>query len=545
MIEFTELHQQTTPHLLARQAQTRGEQPFFRMIGPDFRGQSFVSYGEMELRTRRLANAFAGLGVGFGDRVMILMRNSLEFVETWLALHRLGAVAVTVNTAYRGIFLEHVAENSAARLIVTTADFVPIILASEPAYRHLKAIVCAGQPPSAPDSRLQMLDYAQLQGGPETGIDTAVTGSDISTIIYTSGTTGPSKGVLIPHAQMYLNAALTIEKTGLGAHDRFYSCLPLFHTNALIIQLLSAFGLGAPISVAEGFSASTWLDDVRESRATITNLLGVMTEFIVRQPETPHDADNDLEVVCAVPISPAFGEKFERRFDTQLVELYGSSEANCPIYMPRDQKRRDNACGTLVEDWFDCIIADPQTGAELPDGQVGELLIRPKKPYGFMAGYNAMPEATVKAWRNLWFHTGDAMRRDADGWYYFVDRINDCLRRRGENISSFEIEQVVMGHPDVADVAVIGVPSPFEEKEQEVKLCVVLEPGSTATPQDIHAYCAPLMPRYAEPRFVEIYQQLPKTPTNKVQKAELRKQGIREQTWTAPAQARQRKAKSA
>ena len=545
MIEFDTLGQQTTPHILERRAQTHGDKPFFRMIGPEFRGQSFVSYGEMELRTRRIANAFAGLGVGFGDRVMILMRNSLEFVETWLALHRLGAVAVTVNTAYRGVFLEHVAENSAARLIVTTSDFVPVVLASEPAYRHLKTIVCAGAPPPLPDSRLQLVDYAQLQGGPETGIDTTVTGSDISTIIYTSGTTGPSKGVLIPHAQMYLNAALTVEQTGLGAHDRFYSCLPLFHTNALIIQLLSAFSLGAPIAVAEGFGASSWLDDVRESRATITNLLGVMTEFLVRQPETPHDADNDLEVVCAVPISPAFGEKFEKRFGTQLVELYGSTEANCPIYMPRNEKRRDNACGTVVEDWFDCMIADPETGAALAPGQVGELLIRPKKPYGFMAGYNAMPDATVKAWRNLWFHTGDAMRRDADGWYFFVDRINDCLRRRGENISSFEIEQVVMGHEAVADVAVIGVPSPFEANEQEVKICVVLEPGATATAQDIHAYCTPLVPRYAEPRFVEIYQQLPKTPTNKVQKAELRKHGIREQTWTAPAQQRQRKAKSA
>jgi len=545
MIEFTDLARQTTPHILSRRAETHGDRPFFRMIGPDFRGQSFVSYGEMELRTRRLANSFAGLGVGFGDRVLILMRNSLEFVETWLALHRLGAVAVTVNTAYRGVFLEHVAENSAARLIVTTSDFVPVILASEPAYRHLKTIVCAGAPPPASDSRLQLVDYAQLYGGAENGIDTAVSGSDISTIIYTSGTTGPSKGVLIPHAQMYLNAALTVEQTGLGAHDRFYSCLPLFHTNALIIQLLSAISLGAPISVAEGFSASTWLDDVRESRATITNLLGVMTEFLVRQPETPHDADNDLEVVCAVPISPAFGEKFEKRFGTQLVELYGSTEANCPIYMPRSEKRRDNACGKVVEDWFDCMIADPETGAALPPGQVGELLVRPKVPYGFMAGYNAMPDATVKAWRNLWFHTGDAMRRDADGWYYFVDRINDCLRRRGENISSFEIEQVVMGHEAVAEVAVIGVPSPFEANEQEVKICVVLEPGRTESASDIYEYCAPLVPRYAVPRFVEIYQQLPKTPTNKVQKAELRKHGIREQTWTAPAQQRQRKAKRA
>lgn len=545
MIEFTDLSHQTTPYILSHQARTRGDQPFLRMIGPDFRGQKFITYGEMELRTRKLANSFQALGIAQGDRVMILLRNSIEFVETWLALHRLGAVAVTVNTAYRGIFLEHVAENSAARFIVTAPEFVPIVIDSENSYRHLKTLICAGPLAPRPATKLKILDYAELQRGPETGIDVIVSGKDIGTIIYTSGTTGPSKGVLIPHAQMYLNAAVTIEKTELGRHDRFYSCLPLFHVNALVIQVLSAISLGAPISVAEGFSASSWLDDVRESRATITNLLGVMTEFIVRQPETPHDADNDLEVVCAVPISPAFGEQFERRFGAQLVELYGSSEANCPIYMPRNEKRRDNGCGKLASEWFDCIIADPETGAELPDGQVGELLIRPKLPYGFMAGYNVMPDATVKAWRNLWFHTGDAMRRDEDGWYYFIDRINDCLRRRGENISSFEIEQVVMRHPAVADVAVIGVPSPFEEKEQEVKLCVVLEQGQAVSAQDIYEFCAPLVPRYAVPRFVELYGALPKTPTNKVQKAELRKHGIREQTWTAPAQERQRKARSA
>jgi crotonobetaine/carnitine-CoA ligase len=546
MIEFTDLSQQTTPYIFGHQAQKHGDKPFLRMIGPDSsRGLKYITYGEMELRTRRLANGLKALGIGQGDRVMILLRNSVEFVETWLALHRLAAVAVTVNVNYRGIFLEHVANNSAARFIVTAPEFLPAIIDSEPQYKHLKSIICTGAIPATDATKLEMFSYADLRTGPQTGIDVQVGGADIGTIIYTSGTTGPSKGVLIPQAQTYLNAAVTIAQTGLGPNDRFYSCLPLFHVNALAIQLMSAISLGAPFALAEGFSASSWLDDVRESRATITNLLGVMTEFLVRQPETPHDADNDLEVVCAVPISPAFGEKFEKRYGAQLVELYGSTEANCPIYMPRNEKRRDNGCGRVVKEWFDCKIVDPETEAELPHGQVGELLIRSKLPFAFMAGYNANPDATVKAWRNLWFHTGDAMRRDEDGWFYFVDRINDCLRRRGENISSFEIEQVVMGHPAVADVAVIGVPSPFEEKEQEVKLCVVLEKGNKTTAQDIYEFVAPLVPRFAIPRFVELYEQLPKTPTNKVQKAELRKHGIREQTWTAPALERQRKVRSA
>ncbi len=535
MLKITDIRQQTTPHALVAQAERFGERPFFSMVGG-----KFATYGDMELATRRLANAFRELGIGHGDRVMIMMANCPEFMESWLALHRLGAVTVTVNTAYRGIFLEHVANNSGARFIVAGAEFVPTIVESEAACAGLKAIVCVGDPPAV-STRLELLPYAQLRDGPQTGIDVAVSGSDISTIIYTSGTTGPSKGVLIPHAQLYMNSVVYNGQFGLTQNDRFYSCLPLFHSNALIVQCFSALCLGAPVSVAEIFSASGWLSDIRRSKATVTNLLGVMTEFLVKQPPTPQDSDHDLKLVCAVPIAPQFGAMFEARFGAKILELYGSTEANCPIYTPVSAGRRDNSCGKLVEEFFEARLVDPETDVDVPDGQVGELLLRSKAPFGFMAGYNAMPEETVKSWRNLWFHTGDAMRRE-DGWFYFVDRIKDCIRRRSENISSFEIEQVIMMHEAVADVAVIGVESPFEANEQEVKACVVLKQDRQESARDIYDYCAPLVPRYAIPRFVEIYDELPKTPTNKVRKTELRKHGIREQTWTAPAPQRQRRA---
>jgi crotonobetaine/carnitine-CoA ligase len=535
MLKLTDIRHQTTPHVLVTQAERFGDRPFFAMVG-----EKFATFGEMELATRRLANSLRELGIGPGDRVMLMMANCPEFMETWLALHRLGAVTVTVNTAYRGVFLEHVANNSGARFIVAGAEFVPTIIESEAACGTLKAIICTGNIPPV-STKLELLPYAQLRQGSQAGIDVAVSGSDISTIIYTSGTTGPSKGVLIPHAQLYMNSVVYNGEFGLTAKDRFYSCLPLFHSNALIVQCLSALCLGAPVSVAEIFSASGWLSDIRRSKATVTNLLGVMTEFLVKQPETPQDSDHDLRLVCAVPIAPQFGAMFEARFGAKLRELYGSTEANCPIYSPVVQDRRDNSCGKLVDEWFEARLVDPETDVEVPDGQVGELLLRAKAPSGFMAGYNAMPDETVKSWRNLWFHTGDAMRRE-DGWFYFVDRIKDCIRRRSENISSFEIEQVIMMHEAVFDVAVIGVVSPFEANEQEVKACVVLKSGQQASARDIYDYCAPLVPRYAIPRFVEIYEELPKTPTNKVKKAELRKHGIREQTWTAPAPQRQRRA---
>ena len=218
----------------------------------------------------------------------------------------------------------------------------------------------------------------------------------------------------------------------------------------------------------------------------------------------------------------------------QLVELYGSTEANCPLYQPRDEERRDGTCGKVVDRWFECRIANAETDQDVSVGEVGELLVRPKAPYGFMAGYNAMPEETVKAWRNLWFHTGDAMRRDADGYHYFVDRMKDCIRRRAENISSFEVEQVVMQHEAVQEVAAVGIRSPFDEHEQEVKIFVVCRAGMPLDAAALHAFCAERMPTFAVPRFIEFCIELPKTPTQKVRKQELRERGINPQTWAAP-----------
>lgn len=530
-----DISEQTTPAILLGQADKRGDRPFFRMMG-----EPFVSFGELELRTRRLANALGELGVRPGDRIMVMMRNSTAFIESWLAINRIGAVMVTVNTAYTGMFLIHVANNSAARLIVTDAAFIARIRDVEDKCDHLRVVIVTQDVPP-PGGRLEYVPYAQLRQGRETGIDLKVSGADIGAMIYTSGTTGPSKGVLIPHAQLYFNPLVYIEQLGLDGSDRMYSCLPLFHANALIVQVLGAMMLGVPVSMAETFSASGWIDDIRASEATVTNLLGVMTEFVFKQPETPRDRENDLRIATAVPLSPLFGETFEARFGVKLVELYGSTEANCPIYMPRDIKRRDGSCGKVVDKWFECRIADPDTDAEVPDGQVGELQIRPRAPHTFMAGYNAMPEETVKAWRNLWFHTGDAMKRDADGFYFFIDRLKDCIRRRSENISSYEIEQVILTHPDVMEVAVIGIASPWDAGEQEVKACVVPQPGATVTPPAIFAFCQPLVPGYALPRLIEICAELPKTPTQKVKKQELRARGISEATWQAPVTERQRR----
>jgi crotonobetaine/carnitine-CoA ligase len=520
----------TLPDILEARARAAPERAFFSMMG-----EPAITVGEMALRSRRIANGLRELGVGFGDRVLVMLPNCTAFIEAWFAINRLGAVLVTVNTAYRGSFLEHLADNSGARLMIVDSAFLPVVRESEAAMPGLETLVVVGAAADAPPraQRLRSVDFASLQSASERGLDVQVTPRDLSAIVYTSGTTGKSKGVMIPHAQMFLNPHVYIEQMGIGREDVFYSALPLFHTNALALQVYGALVAGCRVHLAPQFSASRWLSDVRASGATVTNLLGVMTDFVFRQPAMPNDGDNALRIASAVPM-PAFAPAFEQRFGVQLTELYGSTEANCPLYQPRGEARREGSCGKVVERWYECRIADAETDRALPDGEVGELQIRARSADGFMAGYNGMPEETVKAWRNLWFHSGDAMRRDADGYYYFVDRLKDCIRRRAENISSFEVEQVLLTHEAVAEVAAIGIRSPFDEHEQEVKVCVVGKAGAALDAAALHAHCVARMPAFAVPRFIEFCEALPKTPTQKVRKQELRERGVTPQTWVAP-----------
>jgi crotonobetaine/carnitine-CoA ligase len=528
------------PQILARHVETGPDRLFVSMVG-----EPALSFAGIELSSRRIANGLRDLGVGAGDRVMVMLPNCVAYVETWFAINRLGAVTVTVNTAYRGAFLEHVATNSGARVMITATSFLPVIAASEEAMPELTTLIVleAGANAAAePPLRLRTVLFGTLRAASDVPIDVTVTPRDLAAIIYTSGTTGKSKGVLVAHAQMYFNAFVYVDRLGVTADDVFYSCLPLFHTNALILQTYGALVAGCRIHLAAQFSASQWLSDIRSTETTITNMIAVMNEFVARQPETPHDADNKLRLIMTAPISPITGPIFEKRFGVTMMEVYGSTEANTPIYHPRGEPRRDGSCGKLVEDWFECRIADPETDIEVPVGEIGELLVRPLVPGAFMSGYNGMPEETVKAWRGLWFHTGDAMRRDADGFHYFIDRMNDCIRRRGENISSFEVEQAIVAHEGVQEAAAIGIRLGGREMEQEVKLCVVKKPGSQLTAAELHAFCATRLPAFAVPKLIEFCEALPKTPTQKVRKSVLRDEGVTPATWIAPDTSRKKAA---
>ena len=524
--------------ILAKQGAALRDRPFVQ-----FQDNPPHTFGDMDARANRVANALAAMGVQCDERVLLMMPNSIAFLDAWFGINRLGAVMVPINTAYKGGFLEHVINNAAvngrARVMIIGREFAAVLQASEDRLPHLETVVVKDAEGSETDlptfSRLRAVSFDTLLEAPAAPVNVSVAYHDIGAIMYTSGTTGPSKGVLMPHAHLYLYGHAKIEAIHLTADDVYYCCMPLFHANALLMQVYSALIVGCRLVLARSFSASRWLDDVRRCGATVTNTLGVMTEFIYRQPARAEDRDHRLRVVVAVPIAPEWGEAFQQRFNTKLLEVYGMTEVNIPTYMPYDEGLRDNSCGKVLDEWFEMAIVDPDTDEELPPDTVGEMVVRPKEPWAFMAGYHAMPEKTVEAWRNFWFHTGDAGTRDAEGYFYFVDRMKDCIRRRGENISSYEIEQVLNDHPAIAESAAVAVKSSVAGGEDEVKACVLLRPGMQLQPEELLDYCQERMPYFAVPRYVEFISDMPKTPTEKLRKHILREAGITPATWDREA----------
>ena len=522
----------TLIHLLRRQAAAQRDRPFVRFED----GQAFT-FRQLDAWTDELAGSLAALGVRAGDRVLGLVGNRAESIGMLFATVKLGAVWVPVNTGLRGAFLQHQLHNAEPRVVVledrlaaNLRDVVAGPVAPE-------ALVIVGDPVTptpaclATARRLMFPELRALRAPADLELVTPSPG-DVTMIMYTSGTTGPSKGVLIPHGHCYLAGLGLAEATALTAADRYFVCMPLFHANALLMQFVGSLIAGAQVVVTERFRATSWLEEVRAAEATITNGLGVIPEFIFRQPPTDRDRDHRLRLMMAVPIAPEWGAAFEKRFGVPFMQGFGMTECNIVAYTRPGDDLVPGCAGYPLADWFEVGIADPHTDAPLPPGQTGEIVVRPKLPGCVMAGYFRMPEKTVEAWRNLWFHTGDAGRFDDLGRLHYVDRIKDCIRRRGENISSFEIEQVLNAHPAVAESAVVGIKVAGAGGEDEVKAYVVPAARATVDLVALLDWCAPRMPHFAVPRFVEVVTgELAKTPTGKLQKTPLREAGITAATW--------------
>lgn len=513
----------TVPDMLRRQAEKFGDRPLFVCGGAQW------TYRETRDIAARMAGLLASVGIGRGDRVAILCGNRPELMRLFLGCAWAGVVSVPINAASRGFQLQHMLGNSGAKILAIDAELMEALDTLDLAALPLERIWVIGAS-AAPETRtsksirIEALPEATLEVPPA-----AVGPGDLLTILYTSGTTGLSKGVCCPHAQYFWWGAYTGWQLGVREGDVLHTPLPLFHTNALNC-FFQAMLHGATQVAEVRFSASGFWPALVQSGATVTYLLGAMVPMLLARPPSPAERGHRVRVALAPGVPANYQAEFSERTGVVLLDGFGSTESNL-IVASYEHDRKPGWMGRLVPG-FDARVVD-DCDNEVADGEPGELIVRADEPFAMATGYFGMPEKTVEAWRNLWLHTGDRVIRDADGYFRFVDRMKDAIRRRGENISSYEVEQVLIRHPAVALAAVFPVSS--ELAEDEVMAAIVIKDGARATEEELVRFCEGKMSYFAVPRFVELVEALPRTENGKVQKFKLRERGRTDATWDREA----------
>jgi len=509
-------------YLVDRWADERGEQIFVH-----FESGEEWSYGELKRRIVAKAAGLRSIGVAQGDHVALWLPNGGDALIAFFAINYLGAVFVPFNTAYRGNLLEHVVANSDARLIIVHPDLVGRLSEIDRAMIEVAVLTTSKEAP--PVAGLRTVRFDQLAGAPDDPLvlDRPIEPWDSQSIIYTSGTTGPSKGVLSSYLHMFSNAGPESWPM-VDGNDRFLVAAPIFHIGGMGLPFVM-LARGGSIALMENFTTGAFWPFVRASRATAAFLLGVMATFLIKEPPASDDRDHELRLVFMVPFTddaPAFTE----RFGVDVFTIFNMTEISSPLVSVANPPKR-GTCGRPREG-VDVRLVDGND-CEVAVGAVGEMIVRTDRPWAMNSGYFKNPEATAAAWRNGWFHTGDAFRRDSNGDYFYVDRVKDSIRRRGENISSFEVEAEACAHPAVREAAAIGVPS--DVGEDEVMLVVAASPGNIIDPIALSEFMAARLPYFMVPRYLRILPDLPKTPSNKVIKTELRKDGITPDSWDREA----------
>ena len=505
----------TLPAVLAAAAGRDAGHAYLRCDGRD------VTVGETHDASRRVAGALRRYGVAPGDRVAIMMANVPEFVAAWFGIVTAGAIEVPVHGSYRGPLLEHILGESGARVLICDAGCVERL--DGLALPALERVVVRGPLPDgvAPPPGVALHDLAEALAGDPHPDPPRVDAADVSCLLYTSGTTGPAKGVVLPHSANLALARANIDLMEYTAADVLYTAFPLFHVNAKFTSVTSTLLSGARLVLDDRFSASGFWPAMREHGVTSFNYMGSLLTILSKQPPGPLDRDHGVVRAYGGAVPPSLWAPFEERFGLRLHEHYGMTEIGIALRNTRTV-RRTGSIGLPAPD-YDVRVAGPDD-VELAPGEVGEIQVRPRNPGVMLREYWARPDATIAAFANLWFHTGDRARRDEDGFFFYVDRLKDSIRRRGENVSAYDIEGVVDAFPDVIESAAYGVPSDLGE--DDVMIAVVWADDAEPGVEELIAWCRERLAAFAVPRYFRAVDALPKTPSQRVQKFKLRDDGV-------------------
>jgi len=519
------LERRSIGEFLRLRAESHAHRPYLTIADRTY------TFAETNVRSRAIARGLARRGIAEGDRVLLMAPNCAEFVFSWYACALLGAAVVPINVNLRGFLLQALIADAGVRGMVVHAGLLEAFAQLDPEWKRTipwTAVIGGPQDAGRSDIGLSnVFDFDEL----------AVTGGDdpeipgdfrhLQMISYTSGTTGPAKGVMMPNAQCFASACTFMRLIGMTADDTLYTPLPLFHGLSSRMGALPALVLGARVVVDDRFSASRYWERAALCDATLGQVVHAIAPLIQAQPPGPWDRAHRVRAI----FNCAYDPEFEARFGVRMTRAFSMTETSFLVYTPFPE-RKPGAVGRAHEDWEIALVDDQDR--PVPDGTAGELVGRPHRPYICMQGYLNKPDKTVEAWRNLWFHTGDLMRRDDAGYFHYVDRKKDRIRRRGENVSSADVEHGVAAHPAIAEC--VALAHPDGAGEDDIRIVAVLKVDARVTPSELHAWLATRLPKFMLPRYIEFVAALPRTGTSKVEKQRLIDRGLGPDTWDALAQ---------
>lgn len=529
--------ERTLGRVLRRRAGALGDRPYV------VTEEATWTFGDIDRWADRFAGGLGDLGVGRGDTVALLADASAELIALTFGVNRLGAIWVPTNLDYRGEWLRQSLADSRARVLVVDAQRVPrvreVVEQAAEAGEKLPLVhaVVAGAPGEiALGQGISVQSLAELAEARGPVHEVGVHYADTAAVLWTSGTTGRAKGVMQSH-NAWVRAALSgAASAQTRSGDVLYCCLPLYNSAAWVGSVFRALVAGVPVALDRQFSVRDFWERTRRFGATQTFTLGSMHMFLWQAPERPDDRDNPVRSMGAIPLPDGLMTGFKERFGIDIIQQgYGQSEVMGLISRVDDGRTAWNpgSVGKAMDGVEVRMLDDDDR--EVPVGAIGEFCARPTEPHVLFNGYFHDPEATVAAFRNLWYHTGDLGRVDADGQYHFVDRKKDHIRFKGRSVSSLAVEAVLLSHPAVAQASAFGVPTAALPAESEVMVAVVLRRGAVATPEELARHVNDHAPHFLVPRYIDIVEEVPQTPTAKVQKYLLRQRGVTETTWDRDA----------